>query len=65
MRSFPNLIPLSAAVVTRVADTLAGLTFDRLYDNFGLQVPTDARDVVRRSAQRYAVWVGGDHDHLT
>ena len=65
MRSFPNLIPLSAAVVTRVADTLAGLTFDRLYDNFGLQVPTDARDVVRRSAQRYAAWVGGDHDHLT
>lgn len=65
MRSFPNLIPLSAAVVTRVADTLAGLTFDRLYDNFGLRVPADARDVVRRSAQRYAAWVRGDHDHLT
>ncbi|WP_431473582.1 hypothetical protein [Ornithinimicrobium sp. W1665] len=65
MRSFPNLLPLSAAVVTRVADTLAGLSFDRLYDNFGMQVPADARSVVDRSAQRYAAWVRGDHDDLT
>lgn len=65
MRSFPNLIPLSAAVVTRVADSLAGLSFDRLYDNFGMQVPVDARAAVLRSAQRYAAWARGDHDHLT
>ncbi|HSP60556.1 MAG TPA: hydrolase [Ornithinimicrobium sp.] len=65
MRSFPNLIPLSAAVVTRVADTLADLTFDRLYDNFGMGVPADARAAVLRSAQRYAAWVRGDHDQLT
>ncbi|GGK66213.1 hydrolase [Ornithinimicrobium pekingense] len=65
MRSFPNLIPLSAAVVTRVADSIAALTFDRLYDNFGEQVPVGARDVVLRSARRYAEWVRGDHDDLT
>lgn len=65
MRSFPNLIPLSAAVVTRVADALAGLTFDRLYDNFAMSVRVDARGAVVRSAERYAAWVRGDHDHLT
>lgn len=65
MRSFPNLIPLSPAVVTRVADSIAALRFDRLYDNFGEQVATDARGAVLRSARRYAAWVRGDHDHLT
>jgi hypothetical protein len=65
MRSFPNLIPLSAPVVTRLAASIAELDFDRLYDNFGLQVPTGARAAVLRSAERYAAWVRGDHDHLT
>ncbi len=65
MRSFPNLIPLSAGVVTRVADAVAELTFDRLYDNFALSVQSDARAVVLRSARRYAAWVRGDYDNLT
>lgn len=65
MRSYPNSIPLSAAVVTRVARTIAELDFDRLYDNFDRHVATDARAAVIRSAQRYAEWVRGDHDHLT
>lgn len=65
MRSFPNLLPLSAAVVERVAASILELEFDRLYDNFGLQVAGDARRVVLRSAQRYAEWVRGDHDDLT
>ena len=33
MRSFPNLIPLSAAVVEGVAERVLSLDFDRLYDN--------------------------------
>jgi hypothetical protein len=38
MRSFPNKIPLSAAVVAKVADRVLQLDFDRLYDNFAGQV---------------------------
>jgi hypothetical protein len=65
MRSYPNKIPLSAAVVTRVADRLLRLEFDRLYDNFGGQVSGEAASWVRRSADRYIAWVRGDHDDLT
>jgi len=65
MRSYPNRIPLSAAVVERVTATLEQVQFDRLYDNFGHTIDTDARAVVRRSADRYIGWVRGDFDHLT
>jgi glyoxylase-like metal-dependent hydrolase (beta-lactamase superfamily II) len=65
MRSFPNKIPLSAAVVAKVADRVLRLEFDRLYDNFGGQVIGDAASWVRRSADRYIAWVRGDFDHLT
>lgn len=65
MRSYPNSIPLSAAVVDRVAGTIGALGFDRLYDNFGGQVATGAREAVLRSARRYVAWVRGDFDHLT
>ncbi len=65
MRSYPNRIPLSAAVVERVTRGAEALTFDRLYDNFGHTIEADARAVVRRSADRYIGWVSGDFDHLT
>jgi len=65
MRSFPNKVPLSAAVVAKVADRVLQLDFDRLYDNFGGQVTRDASSWVRRSADRYIAWVRGDFDHLT
>lgn len=65
MRSFPNKIPLSAAVVAKVADRVLQLDFDRLYDNFGGQVIGNAEGWVRRSADRYIAWVRGDFDHLT
>jgi hypothetical protein len=65
MRSYPNRIPLSAAVVDRVARGVEGLAFGRLYDNFGKTIDTDAAAVVRRSADRYIGWVRGDFDHLT
>ncbi|WP_028921035.1 hydrolase [Pseudonocardia acaciae] len=65
MRSYPNRIPLSAAVVDRLTRGVEGLAFDRLYDNFGRTIDTDARAAVRRSADRYIGWVRGDFDHLT
>jgi glyoxylase-like metal-dependent hydrolase (beta-lactamase superfamily II) len=65
MRSFPNKVPLSAAVVETVAARVLALDFDRLYDNFGGRVTADAAAWVRRSAERYVRWVRGDFDHLT
>jgi hypothetical protein len=65
MRSFPNRIPLSGAVVERIARGVEPLAFDRLYDNLGHCIDTDARAAVRRSADRYIGWVRGDFDHLT
>ena len=65
MRSYPNRIPLSAAVVERITRAVEAFAFDRLYDNFGNTIDTDARAAVRRSADRYIGWVRGDFDHLT
>jgi hypothetical protein len=64
-RSFPNHIPLSAAVVDRVATATIAYPFDRLYGNFGWVIPTDASAIVRRSADRHMAWVRGDFDNLT
>jgi hypothetical protein len=65
MRSYPNRIPLSAAVVDRVTRAVEEVGFERMYDNFGKSIAADARVVVRRSADRYMGWVRGDFDHLT
>ncbi|OZM83538.1 MBL fold metallo-hydrolase [Pseudonocardia sp. MH-G8] len=65
MRSYPNRIPLSAAVAQRIAKAVEQFSFDRIYDNFGNSIATDARAAVRRSADRYTAWVRGDYDHLT
>ncbi|MEU8894784.1 MBL fold metallo-hydrolase [Nocardia sp. NPDC048505] len=65
MRSYPNRIPLSPAVVERVTVAVEEFEFDRLYDNFGKTIDADARATVRRSADRYLGWVRGDFDHLT
>jgi glyoxylase-like metal-dependent hydrolase (beta-lactamase superfamily II) len=65
MRSYPNKIPLSAAVVSTVAERVLARPFDRLYDNFDGRVRAEADAWVRRSAERYISWVRGDFDHLT
>jgi hypothetical protein len=65
MRSYPNRIPLSGAVVLRIAHHVRRFEFDRLYNNFRGVIPVDARDVVLRSAERHAAWARGDFDHLT
>jgi hypothetical protein len=65
MRSYPNRIPLSAAVVGRLAAGVAELEFERIYDNFGRGPKRDAAAAVQRSAARYIGWVRGDFDDLT
>jgi len=65
MRSYPNRVPLSAAVVARIAQGVADLQFERIYDNFGRGPKSDAAAAVQRSAERYAGWVRGDFDALT
>ncbi len=65
MRSYPNKIPLSAAVVRRVADHVLAYDFDRLYDNFTGVVDADAHQAVADSAELYIGWVSGKFDHLS
>jgi hypothetical protein len=65
LRSYPNRIPLSPAVVERLATALEQLPFDRLYDNFGKTIDSGAASAVQRSAERYIGWVRGEFDQLT
>ena len=65
LRSYPNRLPLSAAVVDRIARSALELPFDRLYGNFGGVVERDAHAVIRQSADTYMAWVRGDFDQLT
>ncbi len=65
LRSYPNRIPLSAAVVRRITRSAEALGFARLYDNFGRVIESDASRAVRRSADRYSAWVSGEFDDLT
>jgi glyoxylase-like metal-dependent hydrolase (beta-lactamase superfamily II) len=65
MRSYPNRIPLSGAVVLRMAQTLGGLDFDRIYGIFLNVIESDGKASVQRSAARHAAWVRGDYDDLT
>lgn len=65
MRSYPNRIPLSAAVVRRIAHHLERFDFDRIYGNFDNVIASDAMNILRWSADRHAAWVSGDFDHLT
>jgi len=65
LRSYPNRLPLSGAVVRRIADQVGRLRFDRLYGNLRGRVPERAGEVVEESARRYVAWVTGEHDDLT
>ena len=65
MRSFPNRLPLSGAVVERIASHVERFSFDRLYGNFDNVIPHRARRIVRWSADRHIGWARGDFDHLT
>ena len=54
MRSFPNWIPLRAAVAAQVVDAVEKWPFDRVYGGFpGLVIQSDGKERVRRSLDRY------------
>ncbi|HKW73129.1 MAG TPA: MBL fold metallo-hydrolase [Candidatus Dormibacteraeota bacterium] len=54
MYSYPNYIPLSAAEVDRIAATVEPFAFERIYGAWwDRNVSEDAKNAVRRSAERY------------
>ncbi|MBZ0301563.1 MAG: MBL fold metallo-hydrolase [Anaerolineae bacterium] len=54
MYSYPNTVPLNRAAVERIAAAVEPVAFDRLYGGWWEKViPSDAKDIVRRSAERY------------
>jgi hypothetical protein len=58
--SYPNMMPLAAATIRRIAGTLAPWRFERIYGAFpGRQVMDDGAAAVRRSAARYIELLDG------
>lgn len=54
MRSYPNLIPLPGSKVREITERVRPYDFDRIYGAWwGLNVLTDAKAAVQRSAERY------------
>ena len=65
LRSYPNRLPLSAAVVERIAAHVDRYDYARVYSNFALRIDHDGKAAVAASARRHAAWVRGEFDHLT
>ena len=63
MYSYPNYIPLNAPAIRRVVEYLDPLEYDRIYGAFFTRgkgiVPAGAKEVVRRSADRYLKAIRG------
>jgi len=60
MYSYPNLIPLPATSVRRIADALAPYPFERIYGAwFETVVQRDGATALRRSAERYLAALDG------
>ena len=54
MYSYPNLLPLSAATVRRIADRLQQWWIDRIHGfNVGRQIVDDGSAAIELSARRY------------
>ena len=59
MYSYPNFIPLPAPVVDRMVEVVMPLRFDRIYGHFfDLEIESDAKRAVHRSAERYKQAIG-------
>ncbi len=60
MRSYPNLIPLSASEVRRIVATVQPYRFDRIYGGWWDRVvDRDGKAAVQKSADRYIRWIEG------
>jgi hypothetical protein len=53
MYSYPNWIPFNARTVESITRTLEPFEYERIYGAFGLNVLSDAKQVVARSKARY------------
>jgi hypothetical protein len=63
MRSYPNLIPLSARQVAAIGAALGPFAFDTIYGHFfDRVVQTDAKAVLQRSVTRYIDALSGAYD---
>src|ERR1700686_559221 len=61
MRSYPNMIPLSAPSVERIGALLEPYKYDVIHGAwFDRTIPRGGKDVVRRSVARYIAAVRGD-----
>ncbi|MYZ50007.1 MBL fold metallo-hydrolase [Propylenella binzhouense] len=61
MRSYPNLIPLSAGSVRRIVEAVSPLPFETVYGAFaGRTIARDGKAAVIRSAERYIRAVSGE-----
>jgi hypothetical protein len=59
MRSYPNLIPLGAAAIDRILETLEPFSFDQIYGGWWkANVLADAKAAVAQSAERYLRAIG-------
>jgi glyoxylase-like metal-dependent hydrolase (beta-lactamase superfamily II) len=60
MYSYPNLIPLPAETVERMAGKVKLLSFDRMYNAFHRIIEKEADLAVQRSAERYVKAIRGE-----
>jgi hypothetical protein len=61
MRSYPNLIPLSAPAVERIGRMLEPYAYDTIYGAwFDREIPRGGKEIVQRSIARYVAAVRGD-----
>src|SRR5690606_15610685 len=61
MRSYPNILPVSAAIIEHVAGILDPLAFDRVYGAFdGRTIDTGGKAAIARSLSRYLAALRGD-----
>jgi hypothetical protein len=65
MRSYPNRLPLSGAVVERIAKQVERMPFQQIWSNFSNAITVDADRRVQESAVRHIGWARGDFDDLT
>ncbi len=60
MFSYPNLIPLSAEAVRRIAARVRPFPFERIYGAWdGREIASGGKDAVERSAERYIRFIEG------
>jgi hypothetical protein len=64
MRSYPNLIPLSAKQVAGIAAALAPFAFDTIYGHFFDRViASGGKRILEISVKRYVDALGGAYEH--